>query len=209
MKLQGAFEPKNLFRNVYFWLAIGGAIFLLYVGFIALTFLPRSTSEVTNQNSDKTSDVERDRNEKNKPAATPKKEVSSKRTGKLAGVRISLVTAGGWFDSDDYKMTIVIRAENLKKEITDEIRRSGGIEIEIDGVTAAIVNSEPYGSGFLTRAEAVLSAEKFEKFKNGETQRVEIKTVLRYQNDTKTEFINRRFAKRNKTEVEGIKIDWK
>jgi len=207
MKLKSALELRNLFRNVYFWLIVGGTIFLLYVGFIAFMFLPRSTSEVKVENIDKKSETSS--NENKKISNESKKNVSSKGTGELVGAKVILVTRGGWFDSDDYKMTIVIRTENLRKVIADEIRRSRGIEVEIDGVKASIINSEPFGSGFLTRAESVLSAETFENFKNGATQWVEIKAILRHQNDTKTEIINRRFAKLDKTEVEGIKINWK
>lgn len=204
-----AFEPKNLFRNVYFWLAVGGAIFLLYVGFIAFTFLPRSTSEVTNANTEKAENAST--NKQTVSSQTPKKGISAKGTGKLSGARITLVKNGGWIDSDDRKMTIVMRVERLGKEIVGEIIRAGGVEIEIDGRAATIINSEPFGSGFLTRAEAVLSVEKFDKFTNGETQSVEIKTVLRYEDNSATDVENKRFAKwkDNKTEVEGVKIDWK
>lgn len=204
-----AFELKNLFRNVYFWLAVGGAIFLLYVGFIAFTFLPRSTSEVMNANTNAAENTPTDKQIVS--SQTPKKSVSTKGTGKLTGARITLVKNGGWVDSDDRKITIIMRVERLGKETVSEIIRAGGVEIEIDGRAATIINSEPFGSGFLTRAEAVLSVEKFDKFTNGETQTVEIKTVLHYGSDGATDFENPRFAKRkdNKTEIEGVKIDWK
>ena len=208
-KPNGAFEPRNLFRNVYFWLAVGGAIFLLYVAFIAVTFLPRSTSEVTNVNA--AEDIPSPNREVS--AEKPEKiNVSTKRTGALSRAQIKLITNAnsGWVDSDDRKMTIVVKISNLNPSIVGEIIRSGGIEIEIDGEKATIINSEPYQrNGFLTRAEAVLSVEKFKKFSSGDTQSVEIKTTLRYDGDSAGETENQRFGKSNKTEVEGVKINWK
>lgn len=210
---RNAFEPRNLFRNVYFWLAVGAVIFLLYVGFIAFTFLPRSTSEVTNANTEKAENTST--NKQTVSSQTPKKtNISSKGTGKLAGVRIDLIKHdnSGWVDSDDRKMTIVVKVSNLNPAIVNEIIRSGGIEIEIDGMAATIINSEPYQrNGFLTRAEAAMSVEKFDKFTGGDTQSVGIKTILRFDGDSATDVENPRFAKRkdNKTDVEGVKIDWK
>ena len=202
----GAFEPRNIFRNVYFWLAVGGSIFLLYVAFIAFTFLPRSTSEVTNANKAENALPEK----KNVVTEKTEKSVSSKGNGALSGARFDLIEKGGWVDSDDRKMTIVVRVYNLNPAKVSEIIRAGGIEIEIDGEKATIINSEPYQkNGFLTRAEAALSSEKFDKFSDGDTQNVKIKTILHYDGDNATDFINKRFAKRNKTEVEGVKIHWK
>ncbi|CAN5236631.1 hypothetical protein BH10ACI1_BH10ACI1_04120 [soil metagenome] len=209
-QLPEAFQSKNIFRNVYFWLAVGGSIFLLYVAFIAFTFLPRSTSEVTNANF--TEAENSSTNKKNVSTQTPKKNVSSKGSGKLSGARINLVTNNnsGWVDSDDHKMTIVVKISNLDPAIVSEIIRSGGIEIEIDGEKATIINSEPFQkNGFLTRAKAALSSEIFDKFSSGDTLSVEIKTSLHYGDDSATDIISKRFAKQNKTEVEGVKIAWK
>lgn len=201
----GTFELRNLFRNVYFWLAVGGSILLLYVAFIAFTFLPRSTSEVTNANKRENTQTEK----KNVVTEKTEKSVSSKGNGALSGARFDLIAKGGWVDSDDRKMTIVMRVYNLNPAKVSEIIRAGGIEIEIDGEKATIINSEPYQkNGFLTRAEAALSPEKFDKFSDGDTQNVEIKTILHYDGDDATDVINKRFEKRNKTEVEGVKIHW-
>lgn len=203
-----AFEPRNLFRNVYFWLATGGAIFLLYVTFIAFTFLPRSTSEVAvvknenpaNEAKEKVSEV----------SQKSSKSTPTKGKGALTRAKFDLIERGGWVDSDDRKMTVVIKVFGLDVEKIDEIIRSGGIEIEIDGVKASIINSEPFQkTGFLTRAEAVLSTEKFDKFVGGEMQSVEIKTTLNLNGDTAADVTNKRFEKQNKTEVEGVKINWK
>ncbi len=203
----GAFELKNLFRNVYFWLAVGGAIFLFYVAFIAFTFLPRSSSEVVKNDPDKEKvsiPVKTDVTEKSR------KSVSIKSDSDLQKAQVKLITTGGWVDSDDRKMTIVIQIFNLNPTVVDEIIRSGGIELEIDGESAEIINSEPYRkNGFLTRTKAALSVEKFDQFNIGETQSVEINTKLRHGGETITKIINRRFAKQDKTEVEGVKIHWK
>lgn len=206
-KPTAAFEPRNLFRNVYFWLAVGGAIFLLYVGFIAFTFLPRSTSEVTGEETTE----KKAEDEKNVEDETPKKRVSVNGTGALSKAKFELIKNGGWVDSDDRKMTIVIRVYNLDSSVADEIIKSGGVEIEIDGTTATIINSEPYkNNGFLTRAEAVISDEKFDNFKNGKTQSVEIITSVNHDDDKPAvKVMDKRFAKLKKVEVEGVKIDWK
>ncbi len=203
----GAFELKNLFRNVYFWLAVGGAIFLFYVAFIAFTFLPRSSSEVVVKEPDKEKVSVVGKTEVTEKS---RKSVSTKSDSDLQKAQVKLITNGGWVDSDDRKMTIVIQVFNLNSSGVDEIIRSGGIELEIDGEPAEIINSEPYRkNGFLTRTKAVLSVEKFEKFNLGETQSVEINTTLRYGGETITKVINNRFNKGSKTEVEGIKIHWK
>ncbi len=202
-----AFEPRNLFRNAYFWLAVGGAIFLFYVAFIAFTFLQRSTSEV----------VEKDSNgnvvplaEKTTPAEIEKKNVASKSRIETVKWQSKLVTNGGWVDSDDRKMTIVLRISDLSPAKVEEIIRSGGIEIEIDGALAEIINSEPYGKdGFLTRAKAALASDKFDDFSDGKTGRVEIKTTLRYEGEMGTKVVSRNFAKQNRTDVEGVRIAWK
>ena len=76
-----AFEPRNLFRNVYFWLAVGGTIFLLYVAFIAFTFLPRSTSEVTSENANKAENASTDK--KSIPEETKKKKRFVKRKRRI------------------------------------------------------------------------------------------------------------------------------
>jgi hypothetical protein len=201
-----AFEPKNLFRNAYFWLAAGGAIFLFYVGFIAFTFLPRSTSEVTANNSNDTTVVQA----ANKTPETEKRSAVSKNRGDTVRWQSSVVTNGGWVDSDDRKMTIVMRVSGLDQARVEEIIRSGGIEIEIDGVTAEIINSEPYRrDGFLTRAKAALAEDKFENFSKGKTARVEIATTLRYGGEMGTKIVSKSFAKKNKTDVEGVEIAWK
>ena len=201
-----AFEPKNLFRNAYFWLAVGGVIFLSYVAFIAFTFLPRSTSEVTENNSNANVAPSAE-----KTAAPPeKKNVSSKNRSAALKWQSRLVTNGGWVDSDDGKMTIVMQISDLSPSKVEEIIRSGGIAIEIDGVTAEIINSEPYRKdGFLTRAKAALASEKFDDFNSGKTGRVEIKTTLRYDGESGTKVVTKNFAKQNKTDVEGVRIAWK
>ncbi|HMS41635.1 MAG TPA: hypothetical protein PKE69_15490 [Pyrinomonadaceae bacterium] len=203
-----AFEPRNLFRNVYFWLAVGGTIFLLYVAFIAFTFLPRSTSEIAiEKNVNPANEVKEKVSE---TAQKTPKNIPRKGKGALARAKFDLIEKGGWVDSDDRKMTIVMKVFGLDAEKVDEIIRSGGIEIEIDGVKAAIINSEPFQkNGFLTRAEAVLSTEKFDTFVGGETQSVEIKTTLSLNGDSAADITRKRFEKQNKTEVEGVKINWK
>jgi hypothetical protein len=196
--MENAFELKNLFRNVYFWLAVGGFILLLYVGFIALTFLPRSSSEVT-----------KDENPQDSKGLSADAELK-KKSRIFENVRVSVNQNGGWVDSDDRQMTIVLQVTNLKSEIVEEIIRNNGISIQINRTKAEIINSEPYKkTGFLTRAKAVLSPEVIDKFNFGETQYVEIDTSLNVNGEEITKNINRRFAKRNKTEVEGIKIAWK
>lgn len=194
-----AFEPRNLFRNVYFWLAIAGFILLLYIGFIAFTFLPRSTTEVT-KNADNSQDsgiISAD---------SPEKKTSES----LGNARFEIVKSGGWIDSDDRKMTIVLQVSNLKDSIVQDLIRNSGISIEINGTKAEIINSEPYkNNGFLTRAKAVLAVEVFDNFNSGETQSIEIKTILAVNGEVKEKTINKRFAKRDKTEVEGVKIAWK
>lgn len=141
-KLTGAFELRNLFRNVYFWMAVGALILLLYAGFIAF-FLPRSTSEVTGEDVEKTEETATDEkivaDEKNEPKEKPQKNVSVKGTGALSNAKFKLITNGGWFDSDDHKMTIVMQVFNLSSAVVDEIIKSGGVEIEIDGVAATII----------------------------------------------------------------------
>lgn len=202
-----AFEPKNLFRNAYFWLAVGGAIFLFYVAFIAFTFLRRSTSEVIDNNSNSNTVPVA---EKKSTPETERKNADSKSRIDTVKWQSQLVTNGGWVDSDDRKMTIVMRFSNLTPAKVEEIIRSGGVEIEIDGATAEIINSEPYGkSGFLTRAKAALADEKFDDFSDGKTGRVEIKTTLRYGGEMGTKVFSKNFAKQNKTDVEGVKIAWK
>ena len=203
----GTFELKNLFRNVYFWLAVGGAIFLSYVAFIAFTFLPRSSSEVVEKEPDKAKVSVVGKTEVTEKS---RKSVSPKSGSDLPSAQVKLITNGGWVDSDDRKMTIVIQVFNLNPAVVDEIIRSGGIELEIDGESAEIINSEPYRkNGFLTRTKAALSVEKFDKFNIGETQSVEINTTLRYGGETTAKVINKRFMKQDKTEVEGVKIHWK
>lgn len=200
--MENAFEPKNLFRNVYFWLAVAGLILLIYVGFIAFTFLPRSSSEVTKDdksvnNSQDSESLSADSTEK-------------KKSKNLGNARFEINRNGGWVDSDNRKMTIVLEISNLKSSIVEDIIRSGGINIEINGAQAEIINSEPYrNNGLITRAKAVLAVETFDKFNNGEIQKVDIKTILKINDEEKEKTINKRFAKRNKTEVEGVRIAWK
>lgn len=202
-----AFEPKNLFRNAYFWLAAGGAIFLFYVGFIAFTFLPRSTSEVTvNDSNGNVVPLA----EKTSASETEKRSAASRNRRETAKWQSNVVTQGGWVDSDDRKMTIVLRISGLNQSKVEEIIRAGGIEIEIDGTTAEIINSEPYRKDeLLTRAKAALADDKFDDFSKGKTGRVEIKTTLRYGGETATKTISKNFARQNKTDVEGVKIAWK
>ena len=201
-----AFEPKNLLRNAYFWLAAGGAIFLFYVGFIAFTFLPRSTSEVTvNDSNGNVAALA----EKTSAPETEKKSASKNRSNAVKW-QSSVVTQGGWVDSDDRKMTIVLRISGLNQSKVEEIIRAGGVEVEIDGTTAEIINSEPYRKDeLLTRAKAALADDKFDDFSKGKTGRVEIKTTLRYGGETATKTISKNFARQNKTDVEGVKIAWK
>lgn len=202
LRMENAFEPKNLFRNVYFWLAVAGFILLIYVGFIAFTFLPRSSSEVTEMNKS----VNKSQDSESLSADAPEK----KKSGNLGNARFEVIKNGGWVDADDRMMTIVLQVSNLKSSIAEEIIRSGGISVEINGVRAEIINSEKFkNSGFLTRAKAVLAVETFDKFSNGETQSVEIKTNLSVNGEEKEKTITKRFAKRDKTEVEGVKIAWK
>lgn len=206
-KPSGAFEARNLFRNVYFWMAVGASVLLLYVGFIAFTFLPRSTSEVTSEEYPEKNAIEEEPVDNEVPK---KKKKSVKGTGALAKADVELITRGGWVDSDDHKMTIVIRVFNLEPNVVDEIIKSGNVQIEIDGASATIINSEPFQkNGFLTRAEAVISDEKFENFKAGKTQSVEIATIVNNGDDRSLiDVINKRFKSKKKVEVEGTKIDW-
>ncbi len=216
-KLAQEFEPRNLFRNIYFWLAVGGLILLIYVGFIAFTFLPKTTSEITDEKArvekvEETSDEsdEDSTDDDETSTQTKDKTTSSKGSGELSRANFIVVKDGGWVSSEDQKMTIVIKAINLKAEIVNEIVSSNGIEIVIDGIEANIINVEPYkNSQLLARADAVLAEEKFDKFSNGETQNVKIDVKMKYREATASRSFVKHFTKMDKTDVEGVRINWK
>lgn len=220
-KLTKSLEPRYLLRNIYFWLLVGGTILLIYVCFIAFTFLPRSTSEVTDEKTDTASELLEKRNENIENSTSDETEISdeentktssSNKVGKqLTKAKVILLKNGGWIDKDDRKITVVIKVINLNPKIIKEIISSDGVQVEIDGQEARIINSESFKNNqLLSRAEAFLSVDKFNKFiDSDEEQKITIKTMLKVNNSSIEKIINRRFLKSNKSEIEGLKVLWR
>lgn len=214
-KFSQEFELRNLFRNIYFWLAIGALILLFYVGFITF-FLPKTTSEIvdsksTEANSEVKAKINEDtkNSEDNEDSVIDENESGSDKSAKLKGVSFQFVPSGGWVDTNDQRMTIVVKALNLKADILDEIIYSKSIGIMIDDVEAKIINIEPYKKNqLLARANAPLRAEKFDKFVSGDSQKVKITIVLNPGGKTADDEFIRTFSKTDKTDVEGIRVKW-
>jgi hypothetical protein len=215
-KFLQAFELSKLFRNIYFWLAIGGLMLLFYVGFITF-FLPKTTSEITDSkpaepNNKVKPEIDEDlkNSEDDEPSAGIDEDKSgSDNPAKLKGVKFQFVRDGGWVDTDDRRMTIVVKALNLKADIIDAAIRSNSVGITIDDVEAKIINIEPYKkSQLLARAFAPLPVEKFDKFVAGDTQKVKVTVVLHHAGKTADDKFVRTFSKTDKTDVEGIRVKW-